>query len=206
MTNVKDLPLKILIEIASLVLSTDFNYTDPYDDFGDNKKILEDSSKWASVEVDTLDVEFISKFIIENKPLLDKVISNEVNTTQIIPDLEIPKKNKYKIDYQVWGNAILTENYNTTWDSYNQSWAKKSLRHSYNEGEFDYWQGEYVDNETDNFENDNFEITWVESINESKKSILSRLVIENTSEVLNDLDKRTLIELRNLINRKLSSF
>lgn len=206
MANVKDLPPKILIEVASLILSTDFDYKDPYDDFGDNKKILEDSSKWASVEVDTLDVEFISKFIIENKPLLEKVISNEVNTNQIIPELEIPQANKYRIDYEVWGNATLTENYKTTWDSYDESWAKESLRNSYYEGEFDYWQGEYIDHETDNFDNDNFEITWVHRLDENKKTLLSKIVVENTTDVLDSLDEETLLNLRNLINQKLSSF
>jgi hypothetical protein len=206
MSQLRNSPPRILIEIFSLLLSTDFDYGDPYDDYEKNKELLENSSRWASVDVDSLDVEFMAAFISKNENLIESFNSDGVNPNEIISRLVIPEMKEYRISYEIWGSAVLTEQYSTKRDSYSESLAKNSLRHEYHEGEFDYYQGKYEGYETDNFEADNFEITWVESVNESKKSILSRLVIENTSEVLNDLDKRTLIELRNLINQKLSSF
>jgi hypothetical protein len=206
MSQLRNSPPRILIEISSLLLSTDFNYRDPYDDYEKSEELLENSSKWASVDVDSLDVEFISSFIFKNEKLIESVNSDGVNPNEIISRLIIPEMKEYRVSYEIWGPAVLTEKYSTTRQSYGESFARNSLRHEYHEGKFDYYQGNYEEHETDNFDADHFEITWVESLNESKKSIISRLVIENTSEVLNDLDKRTLIELRNLINQKLSSF
>jgi len=40
---------------------------------------------------------------------------------------------------------------------------------------------------------------------ENKKPILDKLVVENTTNLLDNLDRETLIQLRNLINQKLSS-
>jgi len=40
---------------------------------------------------------------------------------------------------------------------------------------------------------------------ENKKPILDKLVVENTTGLLDNLDRETLIQLRNLINQKLSS-
>ncbi len=39
----------------------------------------------------------------------------------------------------------------------------------------------------------------------NKKPILDKLVVENTTNLLDNLDRETLIQLRNLINQKLSS-
>jgi hypothetical protein len=43
-----------------------------------------------------------------------------------------------------------------------------------------------------------------ESISESK-SLLGRLVVENTSEVISSLDKQTLLELKQIIDSRLRS-
>lgn len=208
MSNLSRLSPKILIQIAILLLeSDDSDYDSPYDDFEENLSNLRDAAKWATSDVDRMDLEFIWQFIIENRPLLDQVKNGESKVSEIISELHYPSLINSKVWYEIWGNATLTEEYKTTWESYNKDWAKESLRQSYYDGEFDYWQGEYVGHETDNFETDNFEITHVTSeMNESKKSLLSKIVVENTTDVLDKLDKDTLIQLKNLINQKLSSF
>jgi hypothetical protein len=44
----------------------------------------------------------------------------------------------------------------------------------------------------------------IEEVKEGyNESILNKLVVENTSEVINSLDKKTLLELRKLIDSKL---
>jgi hypothetical protein len=79
------------------------------------------------------------------------------------------------------------------------------LRYSYNDGSWDYYNGDYLEHETDDFEPDNFDITYVTKLREGKKPILDRLVVENTKDLLENLDRETLVKLRNLINEKLSS-
>lgn len=208
MSNLSKLAPKIIVQISILLLeSDDSDYDNPYDDFDENLSNLRDAARWATSDVDGTDLEFIWQFIIENRPLLDQVKNDKSKVSEIISELHYPSLIKSKVWYEIWGNATLTEEYKTTWESYNKDWVKESLRQSYNDGEFDYWQGEYVGHETDNFETDNFEITHVTSeMNESKQSLLSKIVVENTTDVLDKLDRDTLIQLKNLINQKLSSF
>lgn len=205
--NVRSLPPNVLIQICiSLLDEESFDYDDPFDDFDDNEKLIRNASAWASSNVEREDVEFISKFISDNLPLLESVKNDGVSAKSIIPELSIPSLKSYKVYYEIWGPATLTEKYRVTWESYDEDWVKPSLRRSYYDGDFDYYQGDYLEYETDNFESDNFEITDVDSINESKKTLLSKVVVENTTDVLDSLDKDTLLRLRNIINQKLSSF
>ena len=132
-------------------------------------------------------------------------IHNELTNSQAIEALSIPKKKKYVAYYELWGPATLTEKYKTTWESYNKNWVKDSLRHSYNEGDFNFYDGDYQEHESDNFEADNFDITYINDLRENKEPILDKLVVENTQDLLDNLDRDTLLKLRNLINQKLSS-
>ena len=143
MSQLRNSPPRILIEIFSLLLSTDFDYGDPYDDYEKNKELLENSSRWASVDVDSLDVEFMAAFISKNEDLIESFNSDGVNSNEIISRLVIPEMKEYRISYEIWGSAVLTEKYSTTRESYSESLAKNSLKHQYYEGEFDYYQGNY---------------------------------------------------------------
>lgn len=205
--NLRRLPPNVLVQISiSLLDEESFDYEDPFDDYNDNVELVVNASKWASSTVEREDIEFISKFISDNLPLLESVKNGEVSVKSIIPELVIPTSKSYRVYYEIWGNATLTERYKTTWESFDEDWVKSSIRQSWYDGDFDYYQGDYIEHETDNFDSDNFEITDVDLIKESKKSLLSRVVVENTTDVLDSLDRDTLINLRNLINQKLSSF
>lgn len=199
-------PIKILLTVAQSLYETNFNYEDPWDDAEDNDELLKEKSAWLGLDTDYDDMEFMAAFMNINDVILEKLKEGGISKQQAITEITLPKQKTFKIFYEIWGPATLTEKYSTTWQSYDEKWVNESLRHQYNNGEFNYYDGNYEEYETDNFDPDNFDITYTEKIRESKKPILSKLVVENTKEMLHDLDKETLIELRNLINQRLSSF
>jgi hypothetical protein len=199
-------PFKVLLTIAESLYETDFNYDDPWDEADENYNLFKDASRWVGMNVEYEDMEFMASLMNINEPLLKQLSEKQISKQQALSQITPPELKKFKIYYEIWGPATLTERYSTTWESYDKSWVRDSLRYSYNEGDFSAYDGNYEDYETDNFEADNFEITDTREMRESKKPILSKLVMENTKDVLDNLDKETLIELRNLINQKLSSF
>lgn len=206
MSQLRETNPKILVYIASHLLDAGFNAKNPYDDFDDNENHLSSIMKYFGMEInDIKDVEFMAAFITENLTQISEYKKDESLLNVIIPTLEMPELKKYKIGYEIWGPATLTESYSTKWESYSKDWAKNSLRHYYQEGDFNYYEGDYESYETNNFEADNFEINWVHEINENKKPVLDKLIIENTKDLLNHLDRETLLKLREIINRKLSS-
>ena len=199
-------PLKVLLTIAESLYETDFNYSNPWDEAEDNQILFEGASSWVGMKVEYEDMEFIAAFMNINEPLLEQLSEKQISKQQAISEISLPKLKKFKIYYEIWGPATLTEKYSTKWESYDESWVNDSFRHSYIEGDFEYYEGNYEEYETDNFEPDNFDIFHTRKITESKKPILSKLLVENTKDALDSLDRETLLELRNLINQKLSSF
>jgi hypothetical protein len=198
-------PLKVLLSIAESLYETDFDYSSPWDEAEDNQILFEGASNWVGMKVDYEDMEFMAALMNLNEPLLKQLSEKQISKQQALSEITLPELKKFKVYYEIWGPATLTEKYSTIWKSYDKGWVNDNLRHSYNDGDFSYYDGNYEEYETDNFEPDNFDIFHVEQLRESEKPILSKLVLENTKDVLNNLDKETLIELRNLINQKLSS-
>jgi hypothetical protein len=198
-------PLKILLTLSKLLVEDGFNYQNPWDYVDDNMEKLKSSGSWLGESLDEDDMEFISAFIIENLKTILSSIHNELTNSEAVERMLIPQKKKFKAYYEIWGSASLTEKYKTIWECYYKEWVNDSLRYSYNDGSWDYYDGDYLEHETDNFEPDNFDITYVEKLREGKKPILDRLVVENTKDLLENLDRETLVKLRNLINEKLSS-
>ena len=198
-------PPKVLLKLSQLLMGLELPYSNPFDDDYDNLKLLNSTASWIGEKLNIEDLEFISAFIVKNEDLIQKLDRKEITYKEAIQEIVIPQKKSYKLNYEIWGPATLTEQYHTEWESYFKEWVKDSLRYSYNEGHFDYYQGTYDGYETDNFEPDNFEIYNVDEVIENKEKLLDKLVLENTSELLQSLDKNTLIQLRNLINQKLSS-
>ena len=205
MSALSNQQLKVLLVLSKQLIEDEFEYRNPWDYENENMQKLKTSGGWIGEKLDQVDMEFIAAFILENLKILLSSIHNELTNSEATEALSIPKKKKYVAYYEIWGPATLTEKYKTTWESYNKNWVKDSLRHSYNEGEFDYWEGDYQEHESDNFEPDNFDITYVNDLRENKEPILDKLVVENTQDLLDNLDRDTLLKLRNLINQKLSS-
>ena len=69
------------------------------------------------------------------------------------------------------------------------------------------WEGEErAPTDYDNFEESDYDFDDVHEIDENNirtESILDRLVLENTKDVVKSLDKKTLLELRRIIDSKL---
>ena len=60
--------------------------------------------------------------------------------------------------------------------------------------------------EYENFEENDYSFDDVYEVSENKlqnESVLGRLVVENTRDVVKSLDKKTLVELRRIIDSKL---
>ena len=205
MSTLSNQPLKVLLVLSKQLIENEFEYRNPWDYDTDNMKKLKNSGGWIGEKLDEDDMEFIAAFILENLKTILSSIHNELTNSQVIERLSIPKKKNYIAYYEVWGPATLTEKYKTTWESYNKNWVKDSLRHSYNEGDFNFYDGDYQEHDSDNFEPDNFDINYVNDLRENKEPILDKLVVENTQDLLDNLDRDTLLKLRNLINQKLSS-
>ena len=205
MSVLSNQPLKILLTLSKLLIDEEFYYKNPWDEVDDNMEKLKSAGSWLGEHLDEDDMEFIAAFIVENLKTILSSIHNELTNSEAVERIFIPQKKKFNAYYEVWGSATLTEKYKTVWECYYQQWVNDSLRYSYNDGSWDYYNGDYQEHETDNFEADNFDITYVNQLRETKKPILDRLVVENTEDLLDNLDRETLVKLRNLINEKLSS-
>lgn len=205
MSDLSKQPPKILLTLSKLLVEDEFYYRNPWDEVDDNMVKLKSSSSWIGERYDENDMEFIAAFILENLKTILSSIHNEITNSEAVERLYIPEKKKFDAYYEVWGSATLTEKYKTRWECYYEQWVKDSLRYSYNDGSWDYYNGDYQEHETDNFDADNFDITYVTNLRENKKPILDRLVVETTEDLLDNLDRETLVKLRNLINVKLSS-
>jgi hypothetical protein len=79
------------------------------------------------------------------------------------------------------------------------------IRQQYDDGNWDIWGGKHIDTVYDNSEMSNWSIDEVSEVISESKSLLGRLVIENTSEVVSSLDKQTLLELKQIIESRLRS-
>jgi hypothetical protein len=92
-------------------------------------------------------------------------------------------------------------------DSYDEEWVKDSAQQQNSDGNWNMWEGsERRDTEYENFEESDYSFGDVYEVNENKpqnESVLGRLVVENTRDVVKSLDKKTLLELRRIIDSKL---
>jgi hypothetical protein len=92
-------------------------------------------------------------------------------------------------------------------DSYDEEWVKDSATQQLNDGNWNMWEGrERRDTEYENFEESDYSFGDVYEVNENKpqnESLLGKLVVENTQDIVKSLDKKTLLELRRIIDSKL---
>lgn len=206
MSKLSTQPPKIILELSKLLKKNNFYFKNPWDNADENLSILTDNAGWIGLDLNEDDMEFMAAFMLENIGIINKLINNDnLKVSDAIFELTFPKLQKFKVWYEIWGPATLTEKYKTSWESYYKDWTRDSLRYSYNNGDFDYFSGEYQEYETDNFEADNFDIIEVRDIRETKTPLLDKLIVENTKDLLDSLDKETLYQLRDLINQRLSS-
>jgi len=205
------LPKKQLVFICEKLVDDNFPIGNPYtDDFESAYATLREVSKYFSVESTHEDVEFFAKLLEINDEIIADLFANnkeQMKNRELIEQLVIPVAKSYNMDYSSWGSCSFTNYMVQEFDSYDEEWVKDSAHQQNNDGNWNMWEGsERRDTEYENFEESDYSFGDVYEVNESNtrnESVLNRLVIENTSEVVNSLDRKTLLELRRIIDSKL---
>jgi hypothetical protein len=202
---------KQLVSISVKLIDQDFPIGNPYEsDYDDAYGILEEVSRYYSIEVTNEDVEFFSKFLEINDEIIADLFANnkeQMKNRELIEQLVIPVAKSYNMDYSSWGSCNYTNNMTQEFDSYDEEWVKDSATQQLNDGNWNMWDGqERSSTEYDDFQESDYRFDNVYEVDESKiknESVLDRLVIENTSDVIDSLDKQTLIKLKSIIESRL---
>ena len=201
------LPKKQLFIIAEKLIDDDFTTDNPYNNgYEDTYEILNNIGKYFNITVNYEDVEFFSKFLSINDNILAELLDNPKDKS-LIERLEIPVAETYELHYTTWGSCTYTQYLAQKFDSYDKNWVSDSAEQQRQDGNWDYYNGRNVrDTEYENFEESDSSYDHVYEVEDekpTKESMLDRLVIENTKDVVNSLDKKTLMELRRIIDSKL---
>jgi hypothetical protein len=200
---------KQLVFIAEKLVDEDFPIGNPYqDDFENAFSILEDVSKYFGLSTTQEDVEFFAKLLEVNDDLIADLFANnkeQMKNRELFEQLIIPVAKSYNMDYSSWGTCSYTNYMVQEFDSYDKDWVTDSAIQQNNDGSWNMWEGQETNpTEYENFEESDYNFGDVYEIDETKtESILDRLVIENTSGVVNSLDKKTLLKLKSLIESRL---
>ena len=202
---------KQLVFICEKLVDEDFPIGNPYDsDFDSAFNILQEVSKYFSLTSTHDDVEFFSKFLQINDDLIADLFANnkeEMKNRELFEQLVIPVAKSYNMDYSSWGSCSYTNYMVQEFDSYDEEWVKDSAQQQQSDGNWSQWDGrERRDTEYENFEESDYSFGDVYEVNENEpqnESLLGKLVVENTRDVVKSLDKKTLLELRRIIDSKL---
>jgi hypothetical protein len=202
---------KQLVFICEKLVDEDFPIGNPYEsDFDDAFNILEEVSKYFVISAPQEDVEFFSKLLQINDDLIADLFANnkeEMKNRGLFEQLVIPVAKSYNLNYSQWGSCSYTNYMVQEFDSYDEEWVKDSAQQQNNDGNWNMWEGsERRDTEYENFEESDYSFDDVYEVNENEsqnESVLGRLVVENTRDVVKSLDKKTLLELRRIIDSKL---
>jgi hypothetical protein len=207
------LPKKQLVFITEKLVDEDFPIGNPYDsDFDAAEKILTEVANYFSLAVTQEDVEFFSKFLKVNENIIAELFANnreQMRNSSLIEQLVIPVAKTYDLHYTTWGSCSYTEYKASYFDSYDKDWVTDSASQQRNDGNWDMWDGRDIrDTEYENFEESDSSYNHVYNVDDKQEtiyseSILDKLVIENTKDVVNSLDRNTLIKLKSIIESRL---
>ena len=172
--------------------------------------ILKNASKYFSIVPTQEDVEFFSKFLQINENLIADLFANnreQMRNKRLVEQLEIPIANSYDLHFEINGTCTYTEYKSQEFDCYDKDWVTDSASQQNNDGNWDIWDGKDIQPaEYENYEFNDYEFGNVYEIDENEiktETILDRLVIENTSDVIKCIDKKTLIKLKSIIESRL---
>jgi hypothetical protein len=156
------------------------------------------------------DVQFFAKFLEINDDLIADIFANnsqEINNKELIEQLVIPMAKTYELQYSVWGTCTYEEYLGQKFDAYDEDWVKNSAEQQRDDGNWNTWEGyNRINTVYDNYEESNMSYDRVVEVDDNTnvtESLLSRLVLENTSEVASSLDKQTLLKLKQIIESRL---
>ena len=202
------LPKKQLVRIAEKLVDEGFYADNPYEDYDDNYKILSSIGKYFNIDVVDEDVQFLAKFIDINDDLLSKIFEPNGDKS-LVEKLVIPVAKTYELQYSTWGSCSYEEFLAQKFDAYDMNWVRDSADQQRQDGNWDTYDGyERRKTEYDNFEESDMSYDRVVEVDDNtnvRESLLDRLVVENTSEVVNSLDKQTLLKLKQIIESRLRS-
>ena len=188
-SKIHNLSDKQLVFAALRLMKSTFDYTNPYEEAAKSLDEVEEVLRYFNIESTFLDVEFMAKFIkLNEEKLIELQKNNKINIQGMTFKRPIPEK--FEIYYEVYGPATFTEKYKTFRTSYDGEWAKSGIVEQYNEGNFNYYEGQYLEHEVDNWDVDSFIVDFYQKVKEYN---------------INSLKKDTLMELRNLIDRRLKN-
>ena len=205
------LPKRQLVLIAEKLVDEDFPSDNPYGDYeyGKHYNNLESIGKYYNINVVDEDVQFFAKFLEINDELLSNIFEPNGDKS-LIDKIVIPMAKTYEVHYDVWGSCTYEEYKTQKFDSYDESWVVDSVNQQREDGNWDLYDGsDRREPEYENFEESDYSFGNVYELNNNnntKESLLNRLVIENTSEVVSSLDKQTLLKLKQIIESRLRSF
>ena len=198
---------KQLFFIAEKLIDAGFPTDNPYNDYDEHFKELENIGKYFNMNVVDEDVQFFAKFLYINDGILAKIM--EKSDILSYEDLIIPVAKTYELQYSVWGSCSYEEFLAQKFDSYDEDWVRDSAEQQRQDGNWDTYDGyERRKAEYDNFEESDMSYDRVVEVDDStnvRESLLDRLVLENTSEVVSSLDKQTLLKLKQIIESRLRS-
>ena len=202
---------KQLVFICEKLVDEDFPIGNPYEsDFDNAFSTLEDVSKYFGLSATQEDVEFFAKLLQINDDLIADLFANnkeQMKSRELFEQLIIPVAKSYNLDYSSWGSCSYTNYMVQEFDCYDEEWVKDSATQQNNDGNWSMWEGrERRDTEYENFEENDYSFDGVYEVSKTKtrnESLLGKLVLENTKDVVKSLDKKTLLELRRIIDSKL---
>jgi len=193
-------PKKHLAFIISELIKKDFDFENPYSD-DNNIDILDEAVEPFGESISDIDMEFFAKIIRDDKELAIE-IANSKSSKSLYERLEIPKVDKYNVNWKETGSCTYVRYFRDTWASYDENWVELAIDSANNEGTYYKWDAEY-DADYENFDMYDDTYTSIEKITETKQSGIDKLVIENTSYAIDSLDRKSLIILKSIIDKKL---
>jgi hypothetical protein len=204
------LPKKQLVFISEKLVDQEFPIGNPYDGFESAYITLQEVSRYFSIEAVQEDVEFFAKFLELNENIIADLFANnrkQMNNRELIEQLEIPVAKSYNLHFETNGTCTYVEYKSQEFDCYDKDWVGDSASQQRDDGNWDMWDSKDVHpTEYENYEESDYVFGDVSEIDETEiktESILDRLVIENTSDVIKCLDKKTLIKLKSIIESRL---
>lgn len=207
---------KQLLFICEKLVDENFPIGNPYnDDFEKANNVLNTVSQYFSIQSTHEDVEFFCKLLEVNDEIIAELFANnrgQMKNKDLIEKLVIPVSKTYVLNYEINGSCTYEEFLSQKFDSYDKEWVKDSAESQRRDGTWDTYYGKFrKDTQYDDFQMNDITYNNVYEVNtnensETKESILDRLVIENTEDVVSSLDRDTLLKLKSIIESRLRLF
>jgi hypothetical protein len=148
--------------------------------------------------VDDIDIQFFTKFIKINRRLISEI--SETKDKSLIDKLVIPIAKTYEMLYNTWGSCTYEEFLKQEVDSYDEEWVRISILRDEADGYWNTYEGsQYSEPQYDNYEESGWNI---ESVHESNENIQENN-FKKTTKVISSMDKKSLLELKSIIDSRL---